>query len=282
MKDWSRSEVEATVADYFAMLEHEVRGEPYNKTAHRKALASRLEQRSDAAIERKHQNISAILIDLGFVFIAGYKPLGNYQRLLFEVVQERLVRSAALADAVRQQVMAPAPLPTVDDILATLEEPPASIHGKGRPASSLAREAPMPRPGVDYFALEASNRSLGEAGEEFVVRFEKARLLRAGQERLAGRVEQVSKTRGDGLGYDVLSFDASGDERWIEVKTTRYGASAPFYVTRRELAVSRESSDRFQLYRTYEFDRRPRLFCRSGSLEVSFRLQPSQFLATLP
>jgi hypothetical protein len=36
--DWSRAEVEATVADYFAMLEEELRGVPYNKTAHRVAL----------------------------------------------------------------------------------------------------------------------------------------------------------------------------------------------------------------------------------------------------
>ena len=42
--------------------------------------------------------------------------------------------------------------------------------------------------------------------------------------RLAARVDRVSETRGDGLGYDVLSFETSGRERLIEVKTTNYGA----------------------------------------------------------
>lgn len=36
--DWSRLEVEATVADYVAMLESEIRGEPYSKAEHRRAL----------------------------------------------------------------------------------------------------------------------------------------------------------------------------------------------------------------------------------------------------
>jgi len=281
MTDWSRTEVEATVADYFDMLEDEVSGRPYSKTAHRKALAAVLNQRTDGAIERKHQNISAILIELGFVYISGYKPLGNYQGLLFDVVADRLGQSDALADAVRQQVLAPAPVQTVDDILASLVEPPAPDPEGSQYRALVARDSPRPRQGIDYLALEANNRSLGEAGEEFVVRFEIARLAKAGQERLASQVERVSKTRGDGLGYDVLSFELSGIERLIEVKTTSYGSSTPFYVTRSEVARSRESAERFQLYRAFDFRRRPRLFCKPGSIEDSFGLEPSQFVATI-
>jgi len=61
--------------------------------------------------------------------------------------------------------------------------------------SLVARERARIRSGVDYLALEANNRSLGAAGEDFVVRFEIARLLAARQERLATRVERVSSTR---------------------------------------------------------------------------------------
>src|SRR5436190_2714982 len=231
MADWSRVEVKATVADYFDMLDREVRGFEYNKTAHRSALAGLIDQRSHGAMERKHQNISAILIRLGFIYISGYKPLGNYQQLLFDLVADRLAKSPDLADAVREQVLAPAAVPSVDDILGSLVDPPAGDPEKSQYPSS-ARESRPPRLGVDYLALEANNRSLGEAGEEFVLRFETARLVSVGQERLASQVERVSKTRGDGLGYDILSFEASGEERLIEVKTTSYGSSTPFYVTR--------------------------------------------------
>ena len=76
-EDWSRAEVEATVADYFDMLDHELRGRGYNKSAHRRRLAALLNHRTDGAVERKHQNINAILIELGFVYVVGYKPLRN-------------------------------------------------------------------------------------------------------------------------------------------------------------------------------------------------------------
>lgn len=41
-----------------------------------------LNGRSPGAIEFKHANISAILIEIGFPYLDGYKPRGNYQELL--------------------------------------------------------------------------------------------------------------------------------------------------------------------------------------------------------
>src|SRR5436305_674206 len=87
---WARGEVEATVADYLNMLTQELAGQSYNKTAHRRVLQQRLDSRPESAIERKHQNISAILLEFGCPWIPGYKPLKNYQRLLFEVVEEQV------------------------------------------------------------------------------------------------------------------------------------------------------------------------------------------------
>lgn len=72
---WSRAEVEATVSDYFEMLAHELRLEPVNKSEHSRNLQKLLNGRTIRAIESKHQNISAVLIDLGYPYIAGYKPL---------------------------------------------------------------------------------------------------------------------------------------------------------------------------------------------------------------
>ena len=70
-EDWSRQEVEATIASYFEMLDNELRGLPYSKTAHRRQLQAHLHMRSAGAIERKHQNISAVLIKLGCPYVAG-------------------------------------------------------------------------------------------------------------------------------------------------------------------------------------------------------------------
>ena len=86
---WSREQVEATVADYRTMLLRELRGEPYNKAEHNRNLQRLLAVRSRGAIERKHQNISAVLLyELHLPYIDGYKPLRNVQQLLREAVEE--------------------------------------------------------------------------------------------------------------------------------------------------------------------------------------------------
>jgi hypothetical protein len=62
----SREEAEAAVSDYLRMLEMELRGESYGKAERNRQLQALLRGRNRGAIERKHQNISAILIELGF------------------------------------------------------------------------------------------------------------------------------------------------------------------------------------------------------------------------
>jgi hypothetical protein len=88
--DWSRDEVEVIVGDYFEMLRKELSGKVYSKTRHRQALARELSRRSDGSIEFKHANISALLVTFSQPYIPGYKPRGNYQLLLEQVVLEYL------------------------------------------------------------------------------------------------------------------------------------------------------------------------------------------------
>lgn len=57
-KPWADDELDAIVADYFAMLAAEQRGEPYVKSHHSAALMRRI-GRTDRSVEFKHQNISA-------------------------------------------------------------------------------------------------------------------------------------------------------------------------------------------------------------------------------
>ena len=82
--DWTQKEVELIVADYFEMLQSELEDKDYNKTAHRTALLQVI-KRSEASIEFKHRNISAVLINMGLPYIRGYKPLFNYQKQLLEI-----------------------------------------------------------------------------------------------------------------------------------------------------------------------------------------------------
>lgn len=89
----------------------------------------------------------------------------------------------------------------------------------------------------------------------------------------------MSKTRGDGLGYDILSFEESGKERLLEVKTTKSRAETPFFVSRNELQLSQEQAEVFHLIRVFNFGPAPRWYHLPGSIDTTCELQESTFLA---
>lgn len=274
--DWSREEVEVIVADYLQMLTMELAGQTFSKTQHRKNLLKKLPGRSDGSVEFKHQNISAAMIDIGFPHIIGYKRRINYQELLLTVIADQLRGKSVLDQTALAAVQQPAVTPVLTDFSKVKSEAPQRQHRVSEPANPLFFKA-FKR---DYLAREAQNQSLGLAGEEFTVQFERWRLIALGQPRLAEKVDHVSQSKGDGLGYDVLSFEADGRERLIEVKTTRFGRDTPFFVSKGELALSHAAKEQFHLYRLFEFRKAPRLFNLMGELDLHCALDPVTYRAS--
>lgn len=273
---WSKLEVEATVSDYLHMLVMELSGQSYNKSSHRKALLKKLTGRTEAAIERKHQNISAILIEHGYPYISGYKPLGNYQLLLKEVVEDRLASDSRVEHAADAACSIPAAPPLIANMSKIEVEPPKLQHSaRDADIPEYSRQTVQKR---DYLAREARNASLGLAGEEFVITYEHFRLRLLGKNSLADKVEHVSRTKGDGLGFDILSFDVTGRERFIEVKTTAFGKETPFFLSSGELKFGQQHKEEFHLYRLFDFRRDPRLFDLRGSVEHYCRLDPATYI----
>lgn len=264
------------VDDYLKMLSAELAGVPYSKASHRRALLPLLNQRSEQSVEFKHCNISAALVEAGFPYIGGYKPRANYQLLLSEVLADRLHNAKELVELAAFDVERPIVVPEVDDILSVLTDRP-----KASPFQKQIREPRPPaiRMPTNYLEREARNRSLGAAGEMFVLNFEQARLIKAGKEVLAARIEHTARVRGDHEGYDILSFDESGAERLIEVKTTKYGSETPFFVTNNEVTTSERRSALYRVYRLYTFHRSPRLFVLPGAIGASCDLTPANFIA---
>jgi hypothetical protein len=275
--DWSRAEVEAIVDDYLSMLASELAGTPYSKTAHRKALKPLLNGRSDASIEFKHANISAALLDASFPSISGYKGRSNYQSLLSEVLAERLSHRPDLFVLAAADADRPIVVPEVKDILAVLTERPQT---RAEPLKAAEPAVPILRLPTNYIEREARNRSLGHAGELFVLNFERARLIHAGKEALADRLEHTAKVEGDHAGFDIRSFEVSGTDRLIEVKTTKYGVDTPFFVTRNEVTTSERRASHYQLYRLYAFRNAPRLYTLPGAIDSTCRLSAATFLAS--
>ncbi|CAN5565352.1 DUF3883 domain-containing protein [soil metagenome] len=221
-------------------------------------------------------------MDLGYPFIDGYKPRSNDKELLTEVLVGQLIANPDIEAVTQRTVDQPVfDVPDAVELGAIMVAAPMrTVERKGWAERRKPIRAPNAR--VDYLAREGANASLGSAGEAFVMRVEHKRLWTAGHRALADRIEHVSASRGDGLGYDILSFEQNGRERLIEVKTTRFGAMTPFFASRNEVAVSVEESERYQLYRIFRFrENPPKLFTLPGSLRLSCDLDPVQFEATL-
>lgn len=257
------------------MLAMELRGERFNKLEHNRQLQKLLPRRSEGSIEFKHANISAVLIELGYPYIDGYKPRGNYETGLRDVIVDRIGEAHEIRAAANTLVESPVTIPPIKDILLILVPPPiakarrSELRERGSGAQRIA----------DYAERDQQNRALGRSGEELVMQFEHERLHRAGHKRLADRIEHVSAVRGDGAGYDIATFEENGGPRLIEVKTTRLAAMTPFHATRNEVAVSEDNRDEYHLYRLYEFSKGPQLFVLSGSLKDNFILEAETYVA---
>jgi hypothetical protein len=220
-------------------------------------------------VEFKYQNISAVLNELGLPWISGYKPKENYQNALFPAVDRYLSRNSGIFHLTPAK---PKDLPGS----SVFVEPPTP--------SQLRR--PMP-PGLrtlvrkfDPAERDLRNRNLGKAGEAFVVDVERKRLEQADRKDLARKVRWVAAEEGDGAGYDILSFNTSGSEYLIEVKTTNGTSRTPFFLTTNECEMSRERPLDWKIYRVHMFVRDPRIFMISPPLETSVLLTPTTWRAS--
>jgi hypothetical protein len=275
-EDWSAEEVEATVASYFDMLRLEARQEGYKKTEFNATLRQRLRGRSKASVELKHQNISAVLNGLGLPFIPGYKPRSNAQLLLRKSVQAFVLGNAELVGQLvdsLEEVREPAQ----KAYRAVLVEPPPVETVVA--VESAGQRVRLPRK-VDFAARDEVNRKLGRAGEQWVIDFEHQRLVDARMADLFGRLDWVSDRLGDGAGYDILSFDAPDEPRYIEVKTTNGTHGSSFIISRNELDFSKEVGEAFYLYRVFQFRQSPALYMLRGDVSRQLHLEPLDYRAS--
>ncbi|HEY0052097.1 MAG TPA: DUF3883 domain-containing protein [Caulobacteraceae bacterium] len=244
--------------------------------------------RGENSIGRKLSNLSFVAGSLGLPTLPGFGALPNIQQAIFPAIERYLGEnpSVVAGDAfpLRPFERGAGPFAGMAEETRGFEAYP-QLHLVEAPPLVGAEQAPR-QPGLerlvrkfDPAARDHRNRALGQAGEERIVAFEGERLIAAGRADLARRVEWTSDVRGDGAGYDIKSFDPSGAERLIEVKTTRGLGTTPFFLTRTEREVSTERPEAFRLYRLYDFAAEPRLFKLKPPLEASVTLEPETWRA---
>lgn len=268
-KPWREDELDAIVADYFEMLSEDLAGRPYVKSRHSAALMARI-GRTHRSVEFKHQNISAVLDELGLPWIPGYIPKRNYQNAIFDAIDRYLTSHPEVP------MMAPSVPASPSAPSAVFVAPPAPTPNE-RPLPARLRRLVQK---FDPVERDHRNRSLGLAGEEFVLAVERKRLSESHGPDLSRKVRWISVEEGDGAGYDILSFNGEGRERLIEVKTTNGAARTPFFLSRNECGLASERPEDWCIYRVHLFARQPRIFTIFPPLEKSVRLSPETWRAS--
>jgi Domain of unknown function (DUF3883) len=267
-RNWTGEELDLIVADYFLMLDDEAASVPFNKAQHNRLLRAKID-RSEGSIEFKHQNISAVLQQLGLPRIKGYLPAANYQSAIIAAI-DRYLSQNPVALHPERKVGGFSERPGL-----FVETPPMLLPVKPRreDIERLVRKFnPVER--------DFRNRKLGREGEELVLQFERERLKQRDRPDLAKKIRWISEEDGDGAGYDILSFNEKGKERFLEVKTTVGSDTTPFYITRNELSFSSERPEAFRLCRVFDFSIRPRMFELAPPLESFVHLSPLSYEAS--
>jgi len=267
--DWSVDELDVIVKDYFDMLAADLARQSYSKSKHNATLEVQI-GRSHGSIEFKHQNISAVLEKLGLPWIPGYKPRRNYQGAILDAIDRHLSNNPQAMEIV------PAAQTLTGDASEVFVDTPELMRDEVAPE-------PLRRLLTKFDPVERDhlNRSLGKAGEAFVLDIERKRLYEAARKDLAGRVRWVAAEDGDGAGYDILSFDPHGGrERLIEVKTTNGAARTPFFISRNERALAIERPSDWRIYRVHLFAKEARIFTIEPPLEGAVKLATETWRAS--
>jgi hypothetical protein len=122
-KPWNDDELDAIVADYFSMLRTELSRQPYIKSHHSAVLMQQI-GRTHRSVEFKHQNISAVLEEMGLPWIVGYKPKRNYQASIFGAIDRYLSSNEEVA----YDQLPPKVLSVADDGVAFVDAPKLELQ----------------------------------------------------------------------------------------------------------------------------------------------------------
>ncbi len=158
-------------------------------------------------------------------------------------------------------------------ILLETDKPITSNIPKTRKNSIRAKK-------TDFIKKSKRDMVIGLRGEELVVIYEQTHLKSLGLEELSKQVKWVSK-QSDDYGYDVLSFDEFGLEKYIEVKTTTIDNDLrPFDISANEVNTSDQYGDQYWIYRVYNVEgSQPKFYKTNGSISEQFNIIPSSYKA---
>lgn len=137
----------------------------------------------------------------------------------------------------------------------------------------------------DYEKESKRAKRIGDRGEKIVYDFEIDRVTKL-LKQAEKKVRWVSR-ESDSFGYDILSVNDDGSERYIEVKaTTGKVGDTNFYYTAHELATAKEKGAAYYIYIVYDImSKKPKIwqiqnpFCNKSGVKLD--LIPIQYIVPI-
>lgn len=254
---------------YLTMLQAATQGEVLHQAQHINELIHAFPDLDKHDVRDHYRQISSVLRYCGLPFLDIYPPdtapnhdlrerLGRF----FHHYEEHLSAIWFDDDAIRNRTVPDELL----DVQGAWAPPPLNLNFKVD--GFLGGHARFPALGG--FQLRETRRdTLHRAGLRFVLAFERTRLKRLQQNELANNIRAFDADAARRHGYDIVSFEASGRERYIAVSTTQYSRQFPFLVAPRTLVASAKYTKQFFYYRVFSFCVDAKLYMLQGDLRES-------------
>ena len=134
---------------------------------------------------------------------------------------------------------------------------------------------------INYSEQQTISQKIGDRGEELVLRneIEKTKEWGLPNETLS-KVRRVS-LESDDYGFDILSFDQEGNERYLEVKTTKTnGKNFSFILTRNEFETAKYYGKMYSFVIVFDILSNPRIWYMGNPFveePYKVKIQPTQY-----
>lgn len=134
---------------------------------------------------------------------------------------------------------------------------------------------------IDYAEQQKISQKIGDKGEELVLQKEIEKVTKLGlSAEVISKVRRVS-LESDDYGFDILSFDEYGDERYLEVKTTKVNKQDfSFILTQNELEHAKKLGSKYCIVIVFDILGNPRIWYMGNPFieePYKVRIKPTQY-----
>lgn len=134
---------------------------------------------------------------------------------------------------------------------------------------------------INYSEQQAISKKNGDRGEELVLRNEIEKIKQWGlPDEILSKVRRVS-LESDDYGFDILSFDKDGNERYLEVKTTKSnGMNFSFILTKNEFEQAKKYGNKYSFVIVFDILNNPHIWYMGNPFveePYKVKIQPFQY-----